>query len=92
MHYRVKVTNDQILKLQVTVIYDHMKVGVDFLDLISCHHSTQIKSKHRPLTAYTFMLDTIRTNIKTILEDNKKTFNNFKFTYQFGKALVLSKI
>ena len=43
-------------------------------------------------TTFTFMLDTIRTNSKTIPEDNKKIVNNFEFTYQLGKALVLPKI
>lgn len=41
---------------------------------------------------FAFMLDTIRTNSKTILKDNKKTFNNFELTSQLGKALVLPKI
>ena len=38
------------------------------------------------------MLDTIRTNSKTILQDNKKEYSNFEFTYQLGKALVMPKI
>ena len=29
---------------------------------------------------------------QTILEDNKKTFNNFEFTYQLRKPFVLPKI
>lgn len=29
---------------------------------------------------------------QTILQDNKKIFNNFEFTFQLGKALVLSII
>ena len=41
---------------------------------------------------FAFMLDTIRTNSKTILKDNKKTFSNFELTSQLGKALVLPKI
>ena len=92
MHDRVKVTNDQRLKPPVIVMYDHTKGGVNVVDLISCHHSTRTKSKRWPLTTFAFMLDTIKTNSKTILEDNKKNFNNFEFTYQLGKALVLQKI
>ena len=49
MHDRVKVTNDQRLKPQVIVNYDHTKGGVDVVDLISCHHSTRMKSKRWPL-------------------------------------------
>ena len=92
MHDKVKVTNDQRSKPQVLVMYDHTKGGVDVVDLISCHHSTRMKSKRWPLTGFAFMLDTIRTNSKTILEDNKKSFSNFEFTYQLGKALVLPQI
>ena len=51
-----------------------------------------MKSKRWPLTGFAFMLDTIRTNSKTILQDNKKEYSNFEFTYQLGKALVMPKI
>ena len=73
-------------------MYDNTKGEVDVVDLIPCHHSIQMKLKRWSLTAFAFMLDTIRTNSQTILEGNKKTFNNFEFTYQLGKALVLPKI
>ena len=92
IHDRVKVTNDQRLKPQVIVMYDNTKGGVDVVDLILGLHSIRMKSKRWPLTAFAFMLDTIRTNSQTILESNKKTFNNFEFTYQLRKALVLPKI
>ena len=89
MHDKVKVTNDQRCKLHVLVMYDHTKGGVDVVDLISTHHSTRIKSKRWPLNAFAFILDTVRTNAKTILADNKSSFSNFEFTYQLGKFLVL---
>ena len=89
MHDKVKVTNDQRCKLHVLVMYDHTKGGVDVVDLISTHHLTRIKSKRWPLNAFAFILDTVRTNAKTILADNKSSFSNFEFTYQLGKALVL---
>ena len=89
MHTKVKVTNDQRCKPHVLVMYDHTKGGVDVVDLISTHHLTRIKSKRWPLNAFAFILDTVRTNAKTILADNKSSFSNFEFTYQLGKALVL---
>ena len=89
MHDKVKVTNDQRCKPHVLVMYDHTKGGVDVVDLISTHHLTRIKSKRWPLNAFAFILDTVRTNAKTILADNKSSFSNFEFTYQLGKALVL---
>ena len=92
MHDKIKVTNDQRSKPQVLGMYNHTKGGVDVVDLISCHHSTRMKSKRWPLTGFAFMLDTIRTNSKTILQDNKKEYRNFEFTYQLGKALVMPKI
>ena len=58
-------------------------------DLISTHHSTKIKSKWWPLNAFAFILDTVRTNAKPVLADNKSSFSNFNFTNQLGKALVL---
>ena len=88
----VRVTNGQRLKPQIIVIYDHTKCGVDVVDFISCHHSKQMKSKRWPLTTFAFILDTIRRNSKTFLEDNKKILNNFEFTYQLEKVLVLPKI
>ena len=89
MHDKVKVTYDQRCKSHVLLMYDHTKGGVDVVDLISIHHSTRIKSKRWPLNAFAFILDTVRTNAKTILADNKSSFSNFKFAYQLGKALVL---
>ena len=89
MHDKVKVTNDQRCKLHVLVMYDHTKGGVDVVDLISTRHSTRIKSKWWPLNAFPLILDTVWTNAKTILAENKSSFSNFQFTYQLGKALVL---
>ena len=89
MHDKIKVTNDERCKLHVLVMYDHTKGGVDVVDLISTYHSTRIKSKRWPLNAFTFILDTVRANAKTILADNKNSFSNFVFTYRLGKALIL---
>ena len=89
MHNKVKVTNDKWCKLHVLVMYDHTKGGVDVVDLISTNHSTRIKSKRWPLNAFAFILDTVQTNAKTILADNKSSLSNFEFIYQLGKALVL---
>ena len=91
-HGQVEVTNFQRLKPQVIIMYDHTKGEGDVVNLISCYHSTQMKLKHWPLTAFAFMLDTIRAHRKKILEDNKMIFNNFEFTYQLRKASVLPKI
>ena len=92
MHDKVKVTKDQRQKPHVHVTYDHTKGGVDIVDLLSTNHSTRIKSKRWPLNALAFVLDTCRTNAKTILADNKVKFTNFEFTYELGKSLVLPSI
>ena len=73
-------------------MYDHTKGGVHVADLLSTHHTTRIKSKRWPLNAFAFILDTVRTNSKTILSDNKVKLSNFDFTYVLGKALVLPSI
>ena len=92
MHHSVKVTNDQRKKLQIHSMYDHTKGGVDVVDLLSTSHSTRIKSKRWPINAFAFILDTCRTNAKTILQDNGKPLSNFEFTYTIRKGLVLPAI
>ena len=89
MHDKVKVANDQLRKPHVLAMYDHTKRGTDVVDLISIHHSTRVKSKRWPLNAFAFISDTVRTNAKTILGDNKSSFSSFEFTYQLGTVLVL---
>ena len=92
MHDTVKVTQDQRKKPQVHSMYDHTKGGVDVVDLLSSTHSTRMKSKRWPLNAFAFVLDTSRTNAKTILQDNGVKLSNVEFTYQLGKALVMPAI
>ena len=77
---------------KVHVMYDHTKGGVDIVDLLSTNHLTRIKSKRWPLNALAFVLDTCRTNAKTILGDNNIKVTDFEFTYELGKALVLPSI
>ena len=92
MHDDVGVTNDHRRKPNVHVMYDHTKGGVDVVDLLSSSHSTRIKTKRWPLNALAFILDTCRTNAKTILGDNMIKFTNFEFTYELGKSLVVPNI
>ena len=92
MHDSVKVTNDQRKKPQNHSMYDHTKGGVDVVDLLSASHSTRIKSKRWSTNAFAFILDTCRTNAKTILQDNGKRLSNFEFTYAIGRGLVLPAI
>ena len=61
-------------------MYDHTKGGVDIVDLLSTNHSTRIKSKRWSLKALAFVLDTWRTNAKTILGDKNIKVTNFEFT------------
>ena len=92
MHDSVKVTNDQRKKPQIHSMYDHTKGGVDVVDLLSTSHSTRKKSKRWLINAFAFILDTCRTNVKTILRDNGKPLSNFEFTYAMRKGLVLPAI
>ena len=45
MHDIVKVTNDQRKNPQTHRMYDHMKGGIDVVELLSTSHSTRIESK-----------------------------------------------
>ena len=92
MHDSVKVANDQRKKPQIHSMYDHTKGDIDVVDLLSTSHSTRIKPKRWPINTFAFILDTCRTNAKTILQDNDKPLSNFEFTYAIGKGLVLPVI
>ena len=65
---------------------------VDIVDLLSTDHSTRIKSKRWPLNVFAFVLDTCRTNAKTIFRDNNVKVTTPEFTYELEKALVLPSL
>ena len=71
MHDSVKVTKYQRKKPSVHAMHDHEKGGVDVVDLLSTSHSTCIKFKRWPLNAFAFVLETFKSNAKTILQDNR---------------------
>ena len=92
MHDNVRITKDQRKKPDVIVFYDYTKGGVDVVDLLA-KMSTRMKSKRWVINALAFVLDTARTNAKTIFTENtKKKISNFEFTWNLGKALVLPQI
>ena len=45
MHTSVSVTKDQRVKPNVHTFYDHNKVGVDVVDLVSTHKTTKMKNR-----------------------------------------------
>ena len=87
MHDSVKVTNDQRKKPQIHSMYDHTKGSVDVVDLLSTSHSTRIKSKRWPINAFAFILDTCRTNAKTILQITANHFQTLSLPMLSEKAL-----
>ena len=89
MHDKKKVKQSKCRKSQVHVMYDHTKGGVDVVDLLSTMHSTRTKCKRWPINTLAFLLDTARTNGKTILKDNGAVKS--KFTYELGKSLCLPR-
>ena len=92
MHDTVSVTKDQRRKPNVIVFYDYTKGGVDVVDLIA-KMSTRIKNKRWIINSLAFVLDTARTNAKTIfMENTKSNISNFEFTWNLGKALVLPQL
>ena len=59
------------------------------LDLVSIGASMRTKMKQWTLNANFFLLDTVRTNTRTLYNEvNKKNLPKFKFTWQLGKTLV----
>ena len=61
------------------------------VDLVSTHNTTKMNNQRWPINALAFVLDTVRTNGKTILAEspNPATLLSFKFPYTLGKLLVL---
>ena len=82
MHNQVKLSVDERKKPHALVFYDHTKGGVDVVDLISAKMSTRMKTRRWTLNVFAFMLDTARTNAKTIVKENTPTkpLSTFQFT------------
>ena len=81
-------------KTHALVFYDHSIGGIDVVDLISAKMSTRMKTRRWTLNFFAFMLDTARTNVKTIVKENTPTkpLSTFQFTWELGKLLVRSCI
>ena len=93
MHDKVKVTRDQRTKPHVIAFYDVTKGGVDVVDLHSSSITTRVKSKGWTINAFSFSLDTVRTNARTLLQEvDSNKLSNFHFTWNLGKAIVMSLI
>ena len=94
MDNSVSVTKDQRVKPNVHTFYDHTKSGVDVVDLVSSHNATKMKTRKWPVNALTFILDTVRTNAKTIISESQSPViqSLFDFTYNLAKSLVLPSI
>ena len=83
MHGGVRVTKDERKKPNIRTFHDHTKGCVDVVDLVSSHNTTKMKVKRWPLNFLAFLLDTVRTNAKTILAEsaNPVHMTSFEFTY-----------
>ena len=66
MHDEMRVSKDQQAKPQPKVYYDHMKDGVDAVDLMSAMASKREKNKCWTMNALFYMLDTVPTNCRTL--------------------------
>ena len=90
MYDEVRVSQDARTKPQPIVYYDHMKGGVDVVDLVSTGVSTRFKTRRWTMNANAFLCDTIKTNARTLYNEiNGKKLSNFEFTFQLAKELVL---
>ena len=94
MQKQVKLSVDERKKPHALVFYDHSKGGVDIVDLISAKVLTKMKTRRWKLNFFAFMLDTARTNAKTIVKENTltKPLSTFQFNWKLGKSLVRSCI
>ena len=94
MHNQVKLSVDERKKPHALVFYDHTKGGVAVVDLLSAKMSTRMKTKRWTLNVFAFILDTARTNAKTIVKENTPTkpLSTFQFTWELGNSFVRSCI
>ena len=89
MHDEMRVSKDKRKKPEPLVYYDHMKGGVDVIDLVSIRATTRAKTERWTLNANWFLCDTVKTNAKTLYNEiNGKNLSNFEFTWNLGKELV----
>ena len=70
IYYSVRVARDERWKPDVHVLYGHAKGGGDVVDLSSSHHSTRKKRKRWPVNALASLVNTVRTNAKTVLAES----------------------
>ena len=68
--------------------------GVNVVNLVSSHNTTKMKTRKWPVNALAFILDTVRTNAKTIISESQSPViqSSFDFTYNLAKSLVLPSI
>ena len=94
MHNQVKLSVKESKKPHALFFYDHTKGGVDIACLISPKISTRMKTRRLTPNVFAFMLDTARTNAKTIVKENTPTkpLITFQFTWELGKWLARSCI
>ena len=89
MFDEMRVSKDLRTKPEPLVYYDHMKGGVDVIDLVSLGATTRAKTKRWTLNANWFLCDTLKTNAKTLFNEiNSEKLSNFEFTWKLGKELV----
>ena len=93
MHDSVKVSRDIRKKPHPLVFYDKTKGGVDIVDYVSGFLSTPTKSRRWPMNAFCYMLDTARTNARTLHNEVKGVrTSNFHFTWDLGESLCLPHV
>ena len=86
----MRLSRDKRCKPESVVLCNHKKAGVDVVDLVLTQSTTRIKHKRRFMNALDFVLDTVRTNAKTILQEfaSQVKTSSFGFTSTLGKMLV----
>ena len=90
MHDEIHVSRDERTKPSLIVYYDHMKGGVDVMDLCSTMLTTRSKTPRWALNATFFLLDIVRTNSRTLFNEIKNSkLSNFEYTWNLGKELVM---
>ena len=88
--------DDEKHKPALIKLYDFTKGGTDIVDQKIGFYTTKTKSRRWTMTAFSYLLDTIRVNAGTIYGLNNtidpRKVDSFDFIFRLGESLVMPEV
>ena len=72
--------------------YDKTKGVFDFVGMVIGKYITKYKTRRWTMNVFAYMLDTARTNARTVFKEIKHDICTFDFIWELGKLLVNAHI